>query len=384
MRINIAIPEQHVKKPVLDGALEAVTRLNESLLEAGQTPTDEQLIAKGAIWKPEPPGQEHFDHGGIIAERGHGDCDDWAPLRAARLRVTGEDPGARAVVRKTGAKRWHATVIRSDGSEDDPSVDAGMRSRRPIGVHGAWLPLMQRPGVHGVGGGVRTPPIALRPVLSRDGAEIVGWQARTDMPWSGDAAMVSTHGSGSSSSAVVGSLLGARDLAVCCGYGEPEELKRLSAIAEACEGAPWEDLAATYGKDHADAASSIVGSFFGKALRKVGRVVRKVSAPALSLVPGGSLATAAFNAASPALKRAVMKQGHVPPKQRQPVRVSPLQDVPRANATPSQNRAHPGGGGPQWLPYPYPLPYPVPGWTQPNSAISTTTRQPGLAWPRTT
>jgi len=378
MRINIAIPEQHVKKPVLDGALEAVTRLNESLLEAGQTPTDEQLIAKGAIWKPEPPGQEHFDHGGIIAERGHGDCDDWAPLRAARLRVTGEDPGARAVVRKTGAKRWHATVIRSDGSEDDPSVDAGMRSRRPIGVHGAWLPLMQRPGVHGVGGGVRTPPIALRPVLSRDGCDIVGWQCRTDMPWSGDAAMVSTHGSGSSSSAVVGSLLGARELAVCCGYGEPEELKRLSAIAEACEGAPWEDLASTYGQEHANAASAIVGSFFGKALRKVGRVVKKVAAPALSLVPGGSLATAAFNAASPALKRAVMKQGHVPPKQRQPVRVSPLQDVPRANATPSQFRAHPGGGGPQWLPYPYPLPYPVPGWA-PQSA-----EQPGLAWPRTT
>lgn len=382
MRINIAIPEEHVKKPVLDGALEAVTRLNESLLEAGQTPTDEQLIAKGAIWKPEPPGQEHFDHGAIIAERGHGDCDDWAPLRAARLRVTGEDPGARAVVRKTGNKRWHATVIRSDGSEDDPSVDAGMRSRRPIGIHGSWLPLMQRPGVHGVNGGVKTPPIALRPVLDRYGEEIIGWQARTDMPWSGDAAMVSTHGSGSSSSAVVGALLGARDLAVVCGYGNPEELKRLSALAEACEGAPWEDLAATYGKEHADAAASIVGSFFGKALRKIGKVAKgavKLASPALSLVPGGSLATAAFNAASPALKRAVLKQSHVPPKQRQPVRVSPLRDVP--NATQSQNRAHPGysvpGGGavPQWLPYPYPLPYPVPGWA-PN------TTQPGLAWPR--
>lgn len=371
MRINIAIPEQHVKKPVLDGALEAVTRLNESLLEAGQTPTDEQLIAKGAIWKPEPPGQEHFDHGGIIAERGHGDCDDWAPLRAARLRVTGEDPGARAVVRKTGNKRWHATVIRSDGSEDDPSVDAGMGRRKPVGIHGSWLPLMQRPGVHGVHGGTRTPPIALRPIL--DDSEIVGWQARTDMPWTGDASMVSTHGSGSSSSAVVGSLIGARDLALVCGYGEPEELKRLSAIAEACEGAPWEDLAATYGKDHADAASTIVGSFFGKALRKIGKVAKgavRLASPALSLVPGGSLATAAFNAASPTLKRAVMKQSHVAPKKREPVRVSPLRDVPRANATALQLR--PGGGGPQWLPYPYPLPYPVPGWPS---------VEPGVAWP---
>jgi len=105
MRIQLAIPEKHVTAPVLNGALEAVTRLNESLLKAGDTPTDLELIKAGAIWKPEPPGDEHFDHGKEIASRGWGDCDDWAPLRAARLRATGEDPGARAVVRKSGPQR---------------------------------------------------------------------------------------------------------------------------------------------------------------------------------------------------------------------------------------------------------------------------------------
>ena len=130
MRIQVAVPEDHVKKPVLDAALEAVTRLNESMLRSGDTPTDLQLIRQGARWKPEPPGQEHFDHGGRIAARGDGDCDDWAPLRAARLRVTGEDPGAIAEVRKTGPKRWHATVTRSDGSEDDPSIDAGSNTMK--------------------------------------------------------------------------------------------------------------------------------------------------------------------------------------------------------------------------------------------------------------
>jgi hypothetical protein len=380
VRINIAIPEEHVKKPVLDGALEAVTRLNESLLEAGATPTDTQLIAAGAKWKPEPPGQEHFDHGGIIKERGHGDCDDWAPLRAARLRVTGEDPGARAVVRKSGPKRWHATVIRSDGSEDDPSLDAGMPGPRVNGIRGAWLPQMQA-AVHGVNGAfINTPQLALRPVADRHG-QIESWQARADLPWHWhpgsspqDVAMVTLHRSPVSSQAIVGAVLGARALGVASEMVDPEHLKRMSAIADACEGASWEEIAADYGAEHANAASAIVGGFFGKALKKLGRVVKKIASPALSLVPGGGLATAAFNMASPALRKAVVKQKHVPAPQRQTVRVSPLQ--PPANATQSQFRAHPAAapGAPQWLPYPYPLPYPVPGWT---GAVE----QPGVAWP---
>ena len=51
MRINIAIPEEHVSKPVLDGALEAVTRLNEDMIAKGKSPTSEQLIARGAKWQ---------------------------------------------------------------------------------------------------------------------------------------------------------------------------------------------------------------------------------------------------------------------------------------------------------------------------------------------
>mgnify|MGYP003525212302 CR=1 FL=1 len=39
MRLMIAIPEANVKKPVLDGALEAVTRLNEDLIRSGASPT---------------------------------------------------------------------------------------------------------------------------------------------------------------------------------------------------------------------------------------------------------------------------------------------------------------------------------------------------------
>lgn len=345
MRIQIAVPEAHVTKPVLDGALEAVTRLNEQLIKSGVSPTADQLIAQGATWRPEKPGDEHFDHGGVIAERGHGDCDDWAPLKAAQLRVTGVDPGARAVVRKSGPKRWHAVVHRSDGTEDDPSLDAGMPGpARTVGVRGAWLPLMH-PSVHGVGGTyIATPHLALRPVVDRMG-QLESWQARADLPWHwrpgdspNDVAMVSLHRSPVSDQAVVGAVRGAFRLGLASG-ADPEHLKRLSAIADACEGCPWEELAEAYGPEHAAAAGQIVGSFFGKAFRKLGKVAKgglkfvtknPLGKLVTSAIPGAGLATAAFNMASPGTKKAVMRQQHVHPDERQPIQISPRRSAPGA------------------------------------------------------
>lgn len=361
MRIQIAVPEAHVSKPVLDGALEAVTRLNESMLKKGDTPTDQQLIAAGAKWKPEPPGQEHFDNGSVIAERGHGDCDDWAPLRAARLRVTGEDPGAKAVVRKSGPKRWHATVIRSNGLEDDPSLDAGMPGpARAVGAHGAWVPVM-RERLHGVGGSfIATPHLALRPVADRHG-QIESWQARADLPWHwrpgngpADTAMVTLHQSPVSDQAIVGAVRGAFQLGCVSGLAHPEHLKRMSAIEEAVQGATWEEIAEVYGPEHANAASTIVGSFFGKAFKKIGKGLKgglkfvtknPLGKLVTSVIPGAGLATAAFNMASPALKKSVMKQHHVPQQQRQPVQISP-RSAPNASAPPVVSRIATPPGAP--------------------------------------
>jgi hypothetical protein len=387
MRINVAIPEQHVKAEVLDGALEVVTRLNESLIKSGASPTSTQLIKAGAIWKPEPPGDEHFDHGAKINARGWGDCDDWAPLHAATLRVTGVDPGATARVRKSGVNRWHATVIRSDGTEDDPSVAAGMHEYgRRVGMRGAWMPIMfpRRSAVSG--SFIDTPQLALRPVADRHG-QLESWQARADLPWHwrphgspADVAMVSLHRSPVSSQAIVGAVRGAFQLGVSAGGADPENLKRLSAIAEACEGAPWEELAHRYGPQHADAAAHVVGSFFGKALKGLKKVAKgavKLAAPAISIVPGGSLATAAFNAAAPGLRKAVLKQQHVKPQARKPVPVvhRDAAPAPRAAAPRAAAPSAPAGG--QWLPYPYPVPYPVPTSAWGVSDASS----PGMAWP---
>lgn len=137
MRIAIAVPEEHVSPDVVNAALEAVTKLDEQLIKSGQSPTSQQLVTAGAKWRPEPPGDERFDHGGTIAARGWGDCDDWAPLHAATLRTSGVDPGAKAIVVPSGPSTYHAIVQRSDGSLDDPSIAAGMKPARSGRVGGA-------------------------------------------------------------------------------------------------------------------------------------------------------------------------------------------------------------------------------------------------------
>ncbi|HWO12535.1 MAG TPA: hypothetical protein VNN80_23725 [Polyangiaceae bacterium] len=352
MRVQVAIPESHVKKPVLDAALEATTRLNESLLKSGSVPTFSK--AKNRIrWQPEPPGEECFDHAGIVMARKVGDCDDLASWHAASLRHTGEDPGARAVVKRSGPKLWHAIVQRSNGAVDDPSIACGM-PRRGSGVHGAVVPVMFGPPDAGaVSGGtyVSRPQLAMRPLRSRNG-EVEAWQARADLPWHWepetpsptDLAMVSLHRTPVSSQALVGACRGAVRLAEASGFADEDDLDRVSAIADCCEGASWEELAEEYGPDHATAAGALVGSFFGGLKRSVKklatkrgianmamlpfggrRVVQKLAPIALPLaskalpfVPGvGPAAALALQYATPMLQRAIAERRHEPPEIRQ-------------------------------------------------------------------
>lgn len=305
MRINVAIPEAHVDAPPLDAALEAVTRLNESMLERGEIPTAREAIEKHGIrWKPEPPGDEHFDHAGTVMRRGWGDCDDLAPFHASSLRHTGEDPGATAIVKRSGPKRWHAVVRRSDGSIDDPSREAGMGA--PRGVNGAWLPLMSAPASVSGAYPVR-PQIAMRPVRG-------GFQARADMPWQWqerldepasptDYAMSTLHMAPVAATALVGALDGACELAIAGGYADPEHVNRLACLADACEGADFHELVDAYGEHEARAAQQIVGSFFGSLFKGITAPLRAVAKipfikQAVSFIPGvGPVASMALSAA---------------------------------------------------------------------------------------
>lgn len=289
MRINVAIPEANVKKPVLDAALEAVTRLNEELIKSGASPTfKEQLQGPGVKWKPEPPGAEHFDHAGIVARRGWGDCDDLAPWHAASLRVKGIDPGAKAVVVRSGPNRWHAIVERSSGKFEDPSEAAGMGSGNGMGISGGIaLPMMQGPNEIS-GAYIVRPQLALRPVD-------YGWEARTDIPWHwrdglnskpspGDIAMTALHQHPVANTAIVGALAGAVELADAAGFADPAHVKRLRCFRDYCEGASLDELAQVYGHEDACAAYHTIGSFWSSIKKAAGNVVKATVSPVTSAV----------------------------------------------------------------------------------------------------
>lgn len=301
MRVNVAIPESEVSAPILNSALESVTRLNESLLKQDKIPTCAEGIKEGVRWKPEPPGEEHFDHGGVVLRRKWGDCDDLAPWQAASLRHTGEDPEATAVVRRSGPKRWHAVVRRGDGSIDDPSRAAGMG--QPAGVVGAALPIMYTAPSAVVGGEYRVrPAIAIRGFRG-------GIQARADMPLQfvkghpTDYAMATTQAGPSASAALVGAIEGALQLAVAGGYAHPQHINRMAAIADALEGIPLEQIEELYGRTHAQAAGEVLDGFSFKKLAKgalkAGLKMAPMASKLVQFVPGiGPVASSALDIAA--------------------------------------------------------------------------------------
>jgi hypothetical protein len=211
MRIRLAVPDAATNPGVLDAALEAVTQTNEKLIADGVVPTAAEAIANGVKWKPEPPGDEHFDNAARVNARGWGDCDDLAPYHAASLRITGEDPEARATVIKTGPKRWHAIVERSDGSFDDPSAEAGMYE-----YHAPIQPKLRGPDGH----------------INIATKQVNGvWCARCDVPWAHERHAVSGHGLGADrGDAIIGALEGPTLLGAYTGVIEPEHVAKMAVL----------------------------------------------------------------------------------------------------------------------------------------------------------
>jgi len=307
MRINVAVPEAHVTAPVLDAALESVTRLNESMLQRGEVPTFEKGLKYGVKWKPEPPGQEHFDHAHRVIGRKWGDCDDLAPWHAASLRTSGEDPGAKAIAKRSGPNRWHAVVERSDGSIDDPSKRAGMG--QPKGIIGAALPLMwppPPPGVHGAY--MIRPQIALRPVYG-------AFQARADLPWywkehqrdkptPTDYAMSALHTAPVAATALTGAIDGIIELGEAAGFASEGDLTRLACVSDACAGVPLEKLRDMYEHADVEAARQIVGSFWSR-LKRLASPVANLARGAVKFIPGvGPVIDTGINTAESLIERA--------------------------------------------------------------------------------
>ena len=277
MRINVAVPEEHVSSDVINAALEATTRLDEKLIRQGAVPTFKR--AKDRVrWQPEPPGDEHFDHAGVVMKRGWGDCDDLACWHAASLRMTGQDRGAHAIVKQVGPKRWHAVVRRSDGHIEDPSRAAGMPGQGSAQISGAILPPMVHHSV--VGTFVERPQLAVRPSFDRAGQQ-EAWEARTDLPWhwmpgktKSDIAMVSLHKAPTANQAICGSIRGALRIGENDDPYSPENLQRLEAVTDAVQGAPFEYMQETYGPEIAGQSIALIGSIFGSIAHIAAKVVK--------------------------------------------------------------------------------------------------------------
>lgn len=134
MKMTCNIPD-HAK--AVEALLEGFVRCCMVCIDAGLAPLDP--MDTGVRYQLEPQGEEDWKLPQNVIRDGWGDCEDVAAWRAAGLRLSGEDDGARCVVMSTGPRKLHAVVLRSDGRIDDPSRDLYMRQRRASSMGGVKL-----------------------------------------------------------------------------------------------------------------------------------------------------------------------------------------------------------------------------------------------------
>lgn len=104
-------------------ALTGLTAMNLALMAGGGIP---RLYRAGVVYRRERP--DRWATADIVMARGFGDCEDLAAWRAAELRMAGEN--AIADVRQVAPRKWHAVVVRADGTIEDPSRKLGMGRRK--------------------------------------------------------------------------------------------------------------------------------------------------------------------------------------------------------------------------------------------------------------
>lgn len=134
MWIRLAIPE--VGEDTLALALSSLQGIDEVWLH--RHPETPLLYHSGVVYAPELATEEWLPIPYLLA-RGIGDCEDLAAWRAAELRVTGEDPDARAMAYRSRPNLWHTIVRRGDGTIEDPSLALGMRVHPGILMPGSFL-----------------------------------------------------------------------------------------------------------------------------------------------------------------------------------------------------------------------------------------------------
>ncbi|HEV8246740.1 MAG TPA: hypothetical protein VGP93_13275 [Polyangiaceae bacterium] len=82
----------------------------------------------GVEYRREPPGNEQFKDVVAVLHDGYGDCEDLACAQAAWRTVRTGELCSPAITWKPMGSGWlyHITVLRADGTREDPSRELGM------------------------------------------------------------------------------------------------------------------------------------------------------------------------------------------------------------------------------------------------------------------
>lgn len=285
MRIRLAIPDRLVTPEALEAALEATSLANEQAILRGEVPPLTDAIAEGVRWKPEPYlDGEHFDLAHVVTQRKWGDCDDLAPWLAGELRATGEDPGARARVYKSGPDRWHVVTETSDGTILDPSKWAGMGKKSSVSGVG---------GVNGVCGMIARPFARMGEGAMCCVPHQGKYWSRVDLPFPDAAGHIASHARANTAEE---SLYRAVAGAIACGEQIDSHLCDRARIMGAML---LGDLSGIDGDE--------VGSFFGK-------LMKKALPFAAGFIPGvGPIASQAAKSAISMAEKLGKKKGKAAP-----------------------------------------------------------------------
>jgi hypothetical protein len=274
LRIRLAIPDRLVTPAALEAALEATALANEQAVIRGEVPGIEDAIRKGIRWRPEPYlDGEHFDLAHQVVNRKWGDCDDLAPWLAGELRASGEDPGARPRVYKTGPQRWHVVTELSDGTILDPSKWAGMGKKSAPSSDGI-VGMIARPFARPNEGALACVPHHGR------------WWARCDLPFpDADAHLASHARAGTPDQAIHNAISGA----VCCGESIDSPLTDRARYARSLLLSGADEVGSLFGGLAKMAASAVPGGSAALQAAKMakGLASHKKPSAATALAHGG-------------------------------------------------------------------------------------------------
>lgn len=103
--------------------LTALQLVCQSQLSSGRYP---RLYNSGVRYQREPRGREEWQDVKTSFRRKTADCEDLSAWRAGELVVSGEDPRARAVIKRVRPGLIHCLVQRGNGVMEDPSRVLGM------------------------------------------------------------------------------------------------------------------------------------------------------------------------------------------------------------------------------------------------------------------